>query len=70
MNTKEFNDIRLEKWKKRFTDDESRIFLIVGMKENGAYTFVADESQAPLKIAEKLYELAEAVKNGWRPKVS
>lgn len=62
MNTKEFNDARSEKWVKRFINDESRIFLIVGIKQNGAYTFVMDESQTKEKIAQKLEELARAVR--------
>lgn len=62
MDTKEFNNIRSQKWVKRFTDDKSRIFLIVGMKENGAHTFVMDESQTKEKIAQKLEELAKAVR--------
>lgn len=62
MTTEQFNKTRSEKWVKRFTDDESRLFLMVGMKSNGSYTFVMDESQTKEKIAQKLEELASAVR--------
>lgn len=62
VTTKEFNDARTDKWKQQFTDDESRIFLIVGMKQNGTYSFVSDETQSKEKIAQKLEEIAKAVR--------
>jgi hypothetical protein len=62
MTTHEFNKTRSEKWVKRFTDDESRLFLMVGVKQNRSYTFLMDESQTKEKIAQKLEELAKAVR--------
>lgn len=62
MTTEQFNKTRSEKWVQRFSNDESRLFLMVGIKENGAYTFVMDESQTKEKIAQKLEELAKAVR--------
>lgn len=60
--TDDFNRIRSDEWVKKMTKDESRIFLIVGMKQNRAFTFVCDESQTPEKIAQKLEDLAKAIR--------
>ena len=54
--------MRSEEWIKKFNEDKSRIFLMVGVKQNGSYTFVADESQNPEKISQKLRELSETVR--------
>jgi len=62
MTTKEFNKGRSSKWIKQFNLDKSRIFLIVGIKENGNYTFVVDESQSVEKVVETLELLAKLVR--------
>lgn len=61
MTTKQFNEARSKKWIERFNNDDSRIFLIVGMKKGGNYTFLSDETQTKQKIAQKLNELSRLV---------
>ena len=62
MNTKEFNDERAKVWLDKMSKDESRIWMIVGMKQNNAYTFMADTALTPEKIADRLETLAKAIR--------
>lgn len=62
MDTKEFNEIRSFNYIKKLTEDESRLWLMIGMTEDKRQTFVADESLTPLSIAEKLEGIASAIR--------
>ena len=62
MNTKEFNEKRAEAWLKKFNADESRLYFMVGLKQNGALSFMADPGLNPSKIADKLESLARGVR--------
>lgn len=62
MTTPQYNKARTDTWLKKFNEDESRIFLIVGMKQNGNFTFQADAVLTPLKIAEQLEGIAKAIR--------
>lgn len=62
MQTEEFNRQRVERWVEKFNKDESRVFLMVGLKQSGNYTFIADNSQTPEKVAQKLEDLAKAIR--------
>jgi len=62
MDTKEFNEMRAESYVKKLTTDESRLWLVVGMKENWNHTFVADENLTPLSVAEKLERIVKAIR--------
>lgn len=62
MTTKEFNKMRTEQWAEVFTQDKSRIFMMVGCKQDGTLTFLADESQTLEKIAQKLEEMAKEIR--------
>ncbi len=62
MTTKTFNKNRCSKWLKVFNKNKSRVFLMVGMKEDGLFSFVFDESQDADEIASNLESLAKLVK--------
>ncbi len=62
MTTKKFNKHRLDTWVKTLDKDEARIFLIVGMKDNGDYTFIADESMTLEDIAQIFERLVKLIR--------
>ena len=62
METKKFNEGRASVWINQMTRDESRVWLMVGMKENGSYTCVGDEGLTPEGIADRLETLAKAIR--------
>ena len=62
MNTQEFNEKRAEAWLKKFNADESRLYFMIGLKKNGALSFMADPGLTPEKIADKLESLAKSVR--------
>ena len=62
MTTEKFNKLRSKEWLKIFNKDESRLFMMVGIKQNGSYSFMADPSQTPQKIAQELEELAKSIR--------
>ena len=62
MTTKNFNETRASICLDKMSKDESRIWLMVGMKENGAYSFVADDKLTPEKVANELETLAKAIR--------
>ena len=62
MTTKDFNKDRAEAWLDKMNKDESRLWLMVGMKQNGSYTCVGDEILTPNGIADRLETLARAIR--------
>jgi hypothetical protein len=62
MDTQEFNEMRAESYTKKMTADKSRLWLMIGMKEDGSHTFVADDSLTPLSVAEKLERIAKIIR--------
>lgn len=62
MTTKEFNKGRADEWLERMTKDEARLWMMVGMKENGAYTFMVDAGLTQEGIAQRLENMAKAIR--------
>ncbi len=64
METKQFNEERLESWGKIFTKDESRVMIIMGMTKAGETTFCWDENTftTPLKFAKFLEDLSNQIR--------
>lgn len=62
MDITKFNAERSEAWTKKFNADNARIFLIVGKKENGNFTFITEEGATKERVAQQLEQLAKAVR--------
>jgi hypothetical protein len=62
MSIEAHNKLRDTRWPERFTKDKSKIFLIVGKKENGDYTFATDISPNPFQVAQELEAISKSIK--------
>jgi hypothetical protein len=62
MTTSEFNNKRVAEWTAKFNADESRVFLIVGMKQDDSYSILGDPAISPQRMADKLEELASLLR--------
>jgi hypothetical protein len=61
MITEAHNKLRAEKWTSQFNKEESKIFLIVGKKEDGTYTFATDMGKNPFKVSQELSAISKAL---------
>lgn len=66
MSIESHNKIRTDKWGERFNKDESKIFLIVGMKKDGSYTFATDISQNPFAVSAELQVISKAIQKKYK----
>jgi len=66
MKVEEHNKIRTDKWGERFNKDKSKIFLVVGKKEDGSYTFATDISQNPYAVAQELQIISKAINKKYK----
>lgn len=62
MDSTLFNKERCENFLTKMNKDESRIFLMVGMKEDGTSTFVSDNTFTPERLASFLEGMAKSIR--------
>jgi len=60
--TEIFNNDRASKWAKQLTKEKSRLFLMAGMKKDHSFFLTFDKTLTPKLLAEKLEELAKAIR--------
>jgi hypothetical protein len=66
MKTEDHNKIRTDKWGDRFNKDESKIFLMVGKKKDGTYTFSTDLNKNPFAVAQELQIISKAINKKYK----